>query len=47
MDAVPNWQEMVAIGRVARPRVGKVEVAVNPLTDFPERFRRLGACLHR
>lgn len=42
MDAVPNWQEMVAIGRVARAQGRKGEVAVNPLTDFPERFRKLG-----
>jgi 16S rRNA processing protein RimM len=42
MDAVPNWQEMVAIGRVARAQGRKGEVAVNSLTDFPERFRKLG-----
>jgi 16S rRNA processing protein RimM len=41
MDMVPNWQAMVAIGRVARAQGRKGEVAVNPLTDFPERFRKL------
>ena len=41
MEAVPNWQEMVAIGRVARAQGRKGEVAVNSLTDFPGRFRRL------
>jgi 16S rRNA processing protein RimM len=41
MDVVPSWQEMVAIGRVARTQGRKGEVAVSPLTDFPERFRKL------
>jgi 16S rRNA processing protein RimM len=41
MDRVPIWQDMVAIGRVARAQGRKGEVAVNLLTDFPERFRKL------
>lgn len=41
MEVVPNWQDMVAIGRVARAQGRKGEVAVNSLTDFPERFRKL------
>ena len=41
MHVMPNWQELVAIGRVARAQGRKGEVAVNPLTDFPERFRKL------
>lgn len=41
MEVLPNWQEMVAIGRVARAQGRRGEVAVNPLTDFPERFRKL------
>lgn len=41
MEVVPNWGEMIAIGRVARAQGRKGEVAVNALTDFPERFQRL------
>ena len=41
METVPSWPEMVAIGRVARAQGRKGEVAVNPLTDFPERFQKL------
>lgn len=41
MQVVANWQEMVAIGKVARPQGRKGEVAVNLLTDFPGRFRKL------
>ena len=32
------WAELVAIGVVAKSQGRKGEVAVNPLTDFPERF---------
>lgn len=42
MDVVPSWQELVAVGRVARAQGRKGEVAVNPLTDFPNRFEKLG-----
>lgn len=32
------WADLVTIGRVAKSQGRKGEVAVNPLTDFPERF---------
>ena len=41
MEAVPNWLELVTVGRVARAQGRKGEVAVNPLTDFPDRFEKL------
>lgn len=34
--------ELVVVARVARPRGVKGEVAADLLTDFPERFERLG-----
>lgn len=34
-----NWDELVAVGRIARAQGRKGEVAVDPLTDDPERFR--------
>ncbi|MFQ5789304.1 MAG: ribosome maturation factor RimM [Acidobacteriota bacterium] len=36
--ATPDWSGLVAIGLVARAQGRRGEVAVNPLTDFPERF---------
>lgn len=33
-----EWADLVAIGVVAKSQGRKGEVAVNPLTDFPERF---------
>jgi len=33
-----EWAELVAIGVVAKSQGRQGEVAVNPLTDFPERF---------
>ena len=33
-----EWGELVAIGVIAKSQGRKGEVAVNPLTDFPERF---------
>ena len=41
IEVAPNWREMVAVGRVARAQGRKGEVAVNPLTDFPNRFEKL------
>ncbi len=41
MEVAPNWRELVAVGRVARAQGRKGEVAVNPLTDFPNRFEKL------
>lgn len=37
----PDWADLVAIGVVAKSQGRKGEVAVNPLTDFPERFTGL------
>ena len=35
-----NWDEMAAVGRIARPHGIRGQVIVNPETDFPaERFR--------
>ena len=33
-----EWADLVTIGRIAKSQGRKGEVAVNPLTDFPERF---------
>jgi 16S rRNA processing protein RimM len=41
MQDSPVWENLVAIGRVARPQGRRGEVAVDLLTDFPERFARL------
>jgi 16S rRNA processing protein RimM len=41
MDASSNWHELVAVGHLARPQGRRGEVAVEPLTDFPERFEDL------
>jgi 16S rRNA processing protein RimM len=40
-DELPDWSELVAIGSIARSQGREGEVAVNPLTDFPERFAGL------
>lgn len=37
-EELREWSDLVAIGRVAKSQGRKGEVAVNPLTDFPERF---------
>lgn len=37
-ETLLEWTQLVAIGRVAKPQGRRGEVAVNPLTDFPERF---------
>ena len=36
-----EWAELVAIGRIAKSQGREGEVAVTPLTDFPERFQEL------
>jgi 16S rRNA processing protein RimM len=41
MEASVNWRELVAVGQVARAQGRKGEVAVNPMTDFPDRFHKL------
>ncbi len=33
-----SWESLVAVGRVARSQGRRGEVAVEPLTDFPQRF---------
>ena len=40
-----DWAELVAIGRVAKAQGRLGEVILNPLTDFPERFRGLSRVL--
>ena len=37
-EEIREWRDLVTIGRVAKSQGRKGEVAVNPLTDFPERF---------
>ncbi len=37
-EELHEWADLVTIGRVAKSQGRKGEVAVNPLTDFPERF---------
>lgn len=34
-------EDLVVVGRIARAQGRSGEIAVDPLTDFPERFRRL------
>jgi 16S rRNA processing protein RimM len=38
-------EALVAIGEIARPHGLRGEVRVTPLTDHPERFERLDACV--
>ena len=40
---MPNWDEMVLVGRVARPHGIRGQVIVNPETDFVEDRFRAGA----
>jgi 16S rRNA processing protein RimM len=40
---MPNWDEMVLVGRVARPHGLRGQVIVNPETDFVEDRFRAGA----
>ena len=37
-EELREWAELVAIGVIAKSQGREGEVAVNPLTDFPERF---------
>jgi 16S rRNA processing protein RimM len=39
----PNWDEMVVVGRVARPHGLSGQVVINPETDFVEHRFRAGA----
>jgi 16S rRNA processing protein RimM len=41
-----EWQEMVTVGRVARPHGRHGDVIVDPLTDFPESRFQIGAVLY-
>jgi 16S rRNA processing protein RimM len=41
----PNWDDMVVVGRVARPHGLHGQVIVNPETDFVEERFRAGATL--
>ena len=40
---MPNWDEMVLVGRVARPHGLRGQVLINPETDFVEDRFRAGA----
>ncbi|HEX2309458.1 MAG TPA: ribosome maturation factor RimM [Vicinamibacterales bacterium] len=41
-----NWDEMVLVGRIARPQGHRGQVVVNPATDFPDERFAAGAVLH-
>lgn len=41
MNETSAFQDLVAIGTIARPQGRRGEVIVNPLTDFPDRFTTL------
>lgn len=45
MADVPDWDDMVMVGRIARPHGLRGQVAVNPETDFMEERFRPGAHL--
>ena len=42
-NSTPNWDDMVVVGRVARPHGIRGQVIVNPETDFVEDRFRAGA----
>jgi 16S rRNA processing protein RimM len=42
---IPNWDDMVLVGRVARPHGLHGQVIVNPETDFVEERFRAGATM--
>ena len=41
----PDWDDLVLVGVIARPRGIRGEVIVNPVTDFPEERFAEGAVL--
>jgi 16S rRNA processing protein RimM len=41
-----DWDEMVLVGRIARPQGHRGQVVVNPATDFPDERFAAGAVLH-
>ncbi len=41
-----DWDEMVVVGRIARPHGRRGEVIVNPETDFPEERFRPGSVVY-
>jgi 16S rRNA processing protein RimM len=43
--AVPAWEEMVVVGRIARAHGRRGEVILDPATDFPELRFRFGSHL--
>ena len=45
IDAVSRWEEMILVGRVARPHGIRGQVVVNPETDFVEERFAAGATL--
>jgi 16S rRNA processing protein RimM len=45
VGAAPKWEDMVLVGRVARPHGLRGQVVVNPETDFVEERFRVGSVL--
>jgi 16S rRNA processing protein RimM len=45
MSELPEWDEMVLVGRVARPHGLRGDVVVNPETDFVEERFAIGSVL--
>ena len=45
LTLTPNWDDMVLVGRVARPHGLRGQVIVNPETDFVEERYKAGATL--
>lgn len=45
LTLTPNWDDMVLVGRVARPHGLRGQVIVNPETDFVEERYKVGATL--
>lgn len=44
-EAAPAWEDLVLVGRIARPHGLRGEVVISPETDFVEERFRLGATL--
>jgi 16S rRNA processing protein RimM len=43
IERMARWDEMVVVGRIARPHGIRGQVIVNPETDFPEQRFHKGA----
>ena len=42
----PNWDDMVLVGRIARPQGHRGQVIVDPATDFPEERYKPGSTVY-